>query len=78
MQHVESTVSLFQRMDMGECPSIHDLALRADYELAVKSQDYYYDIDVSVVNNNKVENNTFIIMIMIIRVFTPKTASEVT
>jgi hypothetical protein len=36
-----------QRMDLGECPKIHDLALRADYELASKSKDYYYDIDVS-------------------------------
>ncbi|CAG5131969.1 unnamed protein product, partial [Candidula unifasciata] len=33
------------RMDMGECPSIHDPALRADYELASKTRDYYYDID---------------------------------
>lgn len=37
----------FQRMDLGECPKIHDLALRADYDLASKKQDYYYDIDVS-------------------------------
>ncbi|KAH9492949.1 putative RNA-binding protein Luc7-like 1 [Bulinus truncatus] len=33
------------RMDLGECPNIHDLALRADYELAAKSKDYFYDID---------------------------------
>lgn len=33
------------RMDLGECPKIHDLALRADYEQASKSRDYYYDID---------------------------------
>ncbi|XP_075230717.1 putative RNA-binding protein Alsin2 isoform X2 [Lycorma delicatula] len=33
------------RMDLGECPKIHDLALRADYEHASKSRDYYYDID---------------------------------
>ncbi|CAH1794880.1 unnamed protein product [Owenia fusiformis] len=33
------------RMDLGECSSIHDLALRADYEKASKSQDYYFDID---------------------------------
>ncbi|GFO23520.1 RNA-binding protein luc7 1 [Plakobranchus ocellatus] len=33
------------RMDLGECPSIHDLALRADYELAAKTKDYFYDID---------------------------------
>lgn len=36
-----------QRMDLGECPKIHDLALRADYEQASKRKDYYYDIDVS-------------------------------
>ncbi|CAI9727646.1 RNA-binding Luc7-like 1 isoform X2 [Octopus vulgaris] len=32
-------------MDLGECPKIHDLALRADYEQATKGKDYYYDID---------------------------------
>jgi hypothetical protein len=32
-------------MDLGECPKIHDLALRADYEKAAKSKDYYYDIE---------------------------------
>jgi len=32
-------------MDLGECPNIHDLALRADYELAAKRKDYFYDID---------------------------------
>lgn len=34
-------------MDLGECPKVHDLALRADYELASKDKDYYYDIEVS-------------------------------
>ncbi|KAF4521696.1 hypothetical protein B566_EDAN017183 [Ephemera danica] len=34
-----------QRMDLGECPKIHDLALRADYEQASHAKDYYYDID---------------------------------
>lgn len=34
-------------MDLGECPKVHDLALRADYEKAAKSKDYYYDIEVS-------------------------------
>lgn len=38
---------LLQRMDLGDCPKVHDLALRADYEKASKSKDYYYDIDVS-------------------------------
>ncbi|KAK3787619.1 hypothetical protein RRG08_034322 [Elysia crispata] len=33
------------RMDLGECPNVHDLALRADYELAAKTKDYFYDID---------------------------------
>lgn len=33
------------RMDLGECPKIHDLALRADYEQASRKKDYYYDID---------------------------------
>lgn len=37
-------------MDLGECPKIHDLALRADYELASKTKDYFYDIDVSMNN----------------------------
>ncbi|PNF40708.1 putative RNA-binding protein Luc7-like 1 [Cryptotermes secundus] len=32
-------------MDLGECPKIHDLALRADFEKASQSKDYYYDID---------------------------------
>ncbi|KAL1453168.1 hypothetical protein WDU94_007338 [Cyamophila willieti] len=32
-------------MDLGECPKIHDLALRADYEKASKDRDYFYDID---------------------------------
>ncbi|XP_059173708.1 putative RNA-binding protein Luc7-like 2 isoform X2 [Physella acuta] len=32
-------------MDLGECPNVHDLALRADYELAAKNKDYFYDID---------------------------------
>lgn len=35
-------------MDLGDCPKIHDLALRADYELASKDKDYYYDIEVRV------------------------------
>nr|CAD7453619.1 unnamed protein product [Timema tahoe] len=33
------------RMDLGECPKIHDLALRADFEKASHTKDYYYDID---------------------------------
>ena len=34
-------------MDLGECPRIHDLALRADFEKAQASKDYFYDLDVS-------------------------------
>ncbi|CAG5115654.1 unnamed protein product [Candidula unifasciata] len=33
------------RMDLGDCPNVHDLALRADYETAAKTRDYFYDID---------------------------------
>ncbi|XP_066989093.1 putative RNA-binding protein Luc7-like 1 isoform X2 [Macrobrachium rosenbergii] len=33
------------RMDLGECYKIHDLALRADYEQASLTKDYFYDID---------------------------------
>ncbi|XP_055637760.1 putative RNA-binding protein Luc7-like 2 isoform X2 [Toxorhynchites rutilus septentrionalis] len=32
-------------MDLGECPKVHDLALRADFENASKKKDYYYDVD---------------------------------
>lgn len=39
----------FQRMDLGECQKIHDLALRADYEQAAKTRDYHYDITVRVI-----------------------------
>ncbi|XP_017878663.1 putative RNA-binding protein Luc7-like 1 isoform X3 [Ceratina calcarata] len=37
--------SCHSRMDLGECPQIHDLALRADYEAAQKKKDHFYDID---------------------------------
>jgi len=33
------------RMDLGECPKLHDLALRADYEAAAMQKDYFYDVD---------------------------------
>lgn len=36
-------------MDLGECPKVHDLALRADYENAAKNKDYFYDVDVSFI-----------------------------
>ena len=35
-------------MDIGECASIHDLALRADYEQASATRDYGYEVDVSL------------------------------
>lgn len=33
------------RMDLGECPKVHDLALRADYEKAKMSKNYGYELD---------------------------------
>jgi len=33
------------RMDLGECPKVHDLALRADFEAAARHKDYFYDVD---------------------------------
>ncbi|ESO00463.1 hypothetical protein HELRODRAFT_83132, partial [Helobdella robusta] len=33
------------RMDIGECHKMHDVALRADYEIAAKTKDYFYDVD---------------------------------
>merc|ERR1739848_645722 len=35
------------RMDLGECPKIHDLALRADYQQAAKNKDYFYDVEAT-------------------------------
>ena len=32
-------------MDIGECPRVHDLALRADYEAAAKKREYGYELD---------------------------------
>ncbi|XP_076769635.1 putative RNA-binding protein Luc7-like 2 isoform X6 [Arvicanthis niloticus] len=34
-----------QRMDLGECLKVHDLALRADYEIASKEQDFFFELD---------------------------------
>lgn len=34
-------------MDLGECTKIHDLALRADYEIAAKERDLFFEHDVS-------------------------------
>jgi RNA-binding protein Luc7-like 2 len=38
-------VLVLYRMDLGECPRIHDLALRADFEKAQATKDYFYDLD---------------------------------
>ncbi|KAF3819400.1 hypothetical protein GH733_013550, partial [Mirounga leonina] len=34
-----------ERMDLGECLKVHDLALRADYEIASKEQDFFFELD---------------------------------
>jgi hypothetical protein len=34
-------------MDLGKCPKVQGLTLRADYQLASKTKDYFYDVDVS-------------------------------
>lgn len=34
-------------MDLGECTKVHDLALRADYEIASKLKDHFFEMDVS-------------------------------
>ncbi|TEA39557.1 hypothetical protein DBR06_SOUSAS28910012, partial [Sousa chinensis] len=33
------------RIDLGECLKVHDLALRADYEIASKEQDFFFELD---------------------------------
>lgn len=33
------------RADIGSCKKVHDLALKADYEMAQKNKDYFYDFD---------------------------------
>ncbi|XP_041431723.1 LUC7-like L homeolog isoform X1 [Xenopus laevis] len=33
------------RMDLGECTKNHDLALRADYEIASKERDLFFELD---------------------------------
>lgn len=37
-------------MDLGECTKIHDLALRADYEIASKEKDLFFELDVSALH----------------------------
>ncbi|XP_067317397.1 putative RNA-binding protein Luc7-like 1 isoform X2 [Anolis sagrei] len=38
------------RMDLGECTKIHDLALRADYEIASKERDLFFELDAEKVH----------------------------
>ncbi|XP_018616859.2 putative RNA-binding protein Luc7-like 2 isoform X2 [Scleropages formosus] len=35
------------RMDLGECVKVHDLALRADYEIASKQHEYFFELDAA-------------------------------
>lgn len=49
LRHFECALD-FQRMDLGECSKIHDLALRADYEIASKERDLFFELDVSDVH----------------------------
>ncbi|XP_041840264.1 LUC7 domain-containing protein [Melanotaenia boesemani] len=35
------------RMDLGECVKVHDLALRADYEIASKEHEYFFELDAA-------------------------------
>lgn len=50
-------------MDLGECTKIHDLALRADYEIASKERDLFFELDVSEV---PFTNNILPILLLII------------
>ncbi|KAG2463592.1 LC7L3 protein, partial [Polypterus senegalus] len=34
-------------MDLGECSRVHDLALRADYEIATKQRDFFFELDAA-------------------------------
>lgn len=45
--YIDFPFSFQQRMDLGECTKIHDLALRADYEIASKERDLFFELDVS-------------------------------
>ncbi|XP_049577057.1 LUC7 domain-containing protein [Syngnathus scovelli] len=35
------------RMDLGECVKVHDLALRADFEIASKENEYFFELDAA-------------------------------
>ena len=45
-------------MDLGECTKIHDLALRADYEIASKERDLFFELDVSKTSFKHVNKST--------------------
>lgn len=47
-------------MDLGECTKIHDLALRADYEIASKERDLFFELDVSMEKFNSFCGNCFL------------------
>ncbi|XP_059027973.1 putative RNA-binding protein Luc7-like 2 isoform X2 [Mustela lutreola] len=44
-QEILTLFILCPRMDLGECLKVHDLALRADYEIASKEQDFFFELD---------------------------------
>lgn len=54
MSHTVPNNNIFvlQRMDLGECIKVHDLALRADYEIASKEHEYFFELDVSCVHTH--------------------------
>jgi LUC7 N_terminus len=43
-------------MDMGECPKIHSLPLKADYEEARKKKDYGFEYDLEMVLQRYVDD----------------------
>lgn len=53
-------------MDIGECSSIHDLALRADYEKASHTKDYGYEVDVC---SHILSELVFVLVLIITRSF---------
>lgn len=46
-------------MDLGECTKIHDLALRADYEIASKERDLFFELDVSNISSDGKRNCSY-------------------
>ena len=53
LKWVNVILLLSQRMDLGECPRRHDLALRADYQKAAQEQEFGYELDVSINHTNR-------------------------